>query len=395
MPERTFRVVIRNASTFTLNQSFNHLCWGDWTPGGWVPPPTIAPGQSGGLQSEGGFLSGTEGYVKYDVNAPNGRRGMIYVYWDNPWYGVTRFRFAGAPDDVLPDCDFDPPAGGSTFPPATNLDFGLDLVGYMRGTEGGGNITSVAFLTHYIVGPVSLLGLVGIDKNPTLSLVLRDADELVPSFGTSTGAITLELMSDATPAEWTGRWEGGLVRCNIVARHPSPDSLVLQQPPLTATLRDASVAPPLFIEEAFTPGPGGLLSAGESLVHAIAQGLGQDDLQRSALADAAASVLATPAALALSPRLVAQRVETIARDMHCGGTPTSIAAASARSVGRAIAKLVAPRGGVAYLGHRIVLRLFAVMQGGARIGKRLQVQRMDALGRTLSTALLDHVPDIR
>jgi hypothetical protein len=64
MPERTCRVVIQNLSkTLTLNHQFSHLCWGDWTPGGWTPPPFIGPGTSGGMQSEsGGVLTELPGF---------------------------------------------------------------------------------------------------------------------------------------------------------------------------------------------------------------------------------------------------------------------------------------------------------------------------------------------
>ena len=118
VPERVGRVVIHNrTSNMKLVKTFAHLCHGDWTPGGWVPPDTIGPGQTGGMQSEsGGVLTGAEGHAKYDViRDADGRQGMIYVYWDNPWFGVTHPRFATNAVDVHPDCDFQVPPGQSDF----------------------------------------------------------------------------------------------------------------------------------------------------------------------------------------------------------------------------------------------------------------------------------------
>src|SRR4051794_23634329 len=106
---RSFRTVVRNSSQFVLRQTFNHLCNGMWTPGGWTPPGSIARGTSGGMQGESdGFPSATTGYAKYDVirEVNNSKQGMIYLYWSNPYYGFTNFRYTAAPLDVYPDCDF-------------------------------------------------------------------------------------------------------------------------------------------------------------------------------------------------------------------------------------------------------------------------------------------------
>ncbi|GAA4028655.1 hypothetical protein GCM10022232_88160 [Streptomyces plumbiresistens] len=97
-PVRSARAVIHNrTSYYKLVKTFDHLCHGEWTPGGWLPPAVIEPGRSGGMQSESaGTATGTEGYAKYDVFFGVKRLGMVYVYWDNPFVGVTHPRLTAA-----------------------------------------------------------------------------------------------------------------------------------------------------------------------------------------------------------------------------------------------------------------------------------------------------------
>jgi hypothetical protein len=133
------------------------------------------------MQSESsGVLTGTEGYAKYDViRDADGRQGMIYVYWDNPWFGVTRPRFATNAVDVHPDCDFEVPPGQSDFFSLdVSLSFHLAPVRYGH-THGGGDVTAPGDLAQaFALGPalgiVSLFGLKGIDKDPLWEYDLRD-----------------------------------------------------------------------------------------------------------------------------------------------------------------------------------------------------------------------------
>ncbi|GIF72450.1 AbfB domain-containing protein [Asanoa siamensis] len=180
MPARVGRVVILNrTSYFRLVKSFSHLCGGEWTPGGWEPPQVIEPGRSGGMQSESdGVATGTEGYAKYDVIWGARREGMIYVYWNNPYLGVTRPRFATHASDVLPDCDYAASGDGSTFTVDKGLRFHLVPTAY-RHSDGGGDITAPGdLLAGFAAGPVGgialLFGLAGIVKDPIWEYELRD-----------------------------------------------------------------------------------------------------------------------------------------------------------------------------------------------------------------------------
>src|SRR6185436_330639 len=159
MAQREARIIIHNRSGYLrLVKTFDHLCGGQWTPD-WEPPGTIEPGADGTKWSESdGVWTGTEGYVKYDLVGPDKRHGMLYIYWDNPFYGRTTSKYITHVDDWLPDCDFEKPTDNSTFSVDTSLDFSLALTAFTH-IEGGGNITSpgdlaAAVAPFYAGGPV-------------------------------------------------------------------------------------------------------------------------------------------------------------------------------------------------------------------------------------------------
>jgi hypothetical protein len=394
MPERSFRVIIQNSSSFTLNQTFNHLCGGDWTPGGWVPPGSISPNTSGGMQSESdGIATGTEGYVKYDVNrnvgGSNTKVGMIYVYWDNPFYGYTHFRFAAAPVDVFPDCDFDAPSGGATFSDSSDLSFSLSFSDYAHGEGNAGHVPALGDFVHYAVGPVSLFGLVGIDQNPILYLKVTDHTDDTPDSGgpvptfEDLGPEKLVPLPNATPEQWAGRWGSGKVSLNI--------SLTDTEPPLLATISDNTTTPSLSFTETFTPGPDGLLLAGAALIDTLSQSHAQDHTQQVALNRAARVILRHAAITPISPRAVVSSFQSIVGNLK-SSTPTSVAIAKTQVVGKAIANLLKDKGGVAYLSNHVALRLFRVAPSAIRC---IQFQRLNALGHPISSVMLNTIQDIR
>ena len=270
MPERIFRVVIQNLTTsLTLRLQTSHLCGGDWTPGGWTPPATIGPGESGGIQSEsGGVMTGTEGYAKYEVDGP-GKRGVAYVYWSNPYHGVTHFRNEGVALDIEPDCDFDPPSPPSTFE-KENLSFSFDAVA-LGHTNSGTDITSAGDLLSLFFGPtnipvIAFLGLSRIIDDPVLYLSLNDHDRSLPPptppplFG-DLGPKSWKPLTDAGPEQWVGHWGSGRVALNIADTQA--------EPPLLATVSDWTAAPPLSMSETFTPGAEGLLVGAAPLINAV------------------------------------------------------------------------------------------------------------------------------
>jgi hypothetical protein len=98
-------------------------CHGNWTDGGWRPPPEIAPKSHGAWQSESaGIGTGTEGWVKYQIENtdsdlkadPTGKtlcvQQLVYIHWDNPFIwdsGTKPIDFTVSTSDVTPPCNSD------------------------------------------------------------------------------------------------------------------------------------------------------------------------------------------------------------------------------------------------------------------------------------------------
>jgi hypothetical protein len=105
----------------------NSLTRGIWTPGGWEPPSIIEAKTEQAWQAESsGIATGTEGYVKYKIGkvplvVPGGPppkpelADTIYIYWNNPFVGVTSAKGSSSVSDVHPDCDAPDESQGTTF----------------------------------------------------------------------------------------------------------------------------------------------------------------------------------------------------------------------------------------------------------------------------------------
>jgi hypothetical protein len=283
---------------------------------------------------------------------------------------------------VYPDCDYTIPTGSSSFAGGGGLPFALDFTGYSHGTAGGGEITSVGDFVNYVVGPVSLLGLVGIDDNPELDLQLVDGSNVAPeSFGTaSLGPVTLKLLNQAAAGQWVGDWENGDVNINIT-ESSSPRQL-------TATIYDGTTAPPLSFTDTFMPGPGSLLSAGAAVIQSLVNAQSQDSAQRTTFSEAAKSVIAQ---VVTSPQQAAKAAQQFRThlDNLATGAPTDVVQAKATTVSRAIGALVQGQGGVTYLSNHVALRLFGTFQAGKQTGEQLQYQRLDLVGRPVTSLMLN------
>jgi hypothetical protein len=207
------------------------------TASGWEPPNAIAPGATGGMQSEsGGVLTGTEGYVKYQVAGPDGAHGVVYIYWDNPYYGVTHPGWAATGGNVVtPDCDVDQPGDASRFPVNNDdLDFRLVPMAY-RHLDGGGDIISpndiaaafVLGIGGIVGGVLDLLGFEGIVDDPIWEYELRDATRaswMTPGFSTARNPIHLDVF-----------WNGGAAAIGSTWWHDGPGTSWADHQPFPIT----------------------------------------------------------------------------------------------------------------------------------------------------------------
>lgn len=399
MPQRTFRVKIANPTAdLMLTQTFSHLCNGQWT-GGWAPPAAIAPASSGGMQSESNGVFGyTEGYAKYNVAqvdsfGENMRLGMIYVYWNNPFFGITHFLFQSALGDVYPNCDFSPPKG-SPFPPDAKspVTFAFSFTEYQHGT--GGDVTNITDLLGLIAAPIVggatdpaggpvlavayLAGFQGIDKHPELDLSVGNVagPPVPPTLGGGSSTTSLKLLTHAAPGDWVGSWSSEDRKVTL--------EIALTGVQLSANIHDATVTPPITLAQTFAPGPQNLLVVDTSALGILERLEAKNPQQAVALHSAAASTIEA----ATKARTSKEVTRTHFRDLAAAGGAT---ATSAQAVGETLANLIQPDQGVAYLSEGIVLQLYAIMFLGKQSGSRVLYQRVNGSGEIIASEMTDLV----
>jgi hypothetical protein len=156
VPRRSVRITLSNNTPFNLTLvdpsiASTDPCHGNWTDGGWRPPPVIAPKTHGQWQTESsGLGTGTEGWVKYvientDFDSRTVTRcpqELVYIHWDNPfvWNNTNPIDFTVSYSDVTPPCDADkgvwtfPSHGEGSSPNCRHELFGAGVSG---GNQGG------------------------------------------------------------------------------------------------------------------------------------------------------------------------------------------------------------------------------------------------------------------
>jgi hypothetical protein len=189
MPRRSTRITLSNNTRLDLELvGTAGPCHGSWT-NDISPPQRIGPKSCGSWEAESsGIATGTEGWVKYEVQ--NTGEGcvpeLVFIYWDNPfvWASSTRaIDFSVTTADVTPPCDEDRgrwDAGGSVFPhgginpPSCTHD--------LIGVSAGGHPQSGITWWDALVSWPALLGLTVLgqmDINLEFTLALRTRDSLV------------------------------------------------------------------------------------------------------------------------------------------------------------------------------------------------------------------------
>ena len=440
MASRTFRVLIRNRSSkLVLSNTFTHLCEGGWT-GGWEPAGVICfanPGSQptifkcpnttgdGALQSESDWaFAGTEGYIKYDVFDPTlglgTRIGMVYVYWNNPFYGTTHCRFAADSSDVAPDCDYSGPGAGSVVPPGHQgqtlpftfvpswgvvnapdhgmypvigtadadpqaADFAAGLAAFGVGAGYGVGVGGL------VAGVGDLAATTGVIDHAWIQIDLIDgAPKNVGSLaGQSASNPTRSLDKQPARDEWVGQWNGSGVTVNI-SSDAAPPGRVVHVPSLTVVVQDATAQPPIAFTvpvdttaQVVRPARGAMTQQGEStLDHPTGS-----RLQPGAPAHAGASVgmnTILPARAGASARM-----RTILPPPHADTSVSMNTVVRLRGFDIARdANGVAYVDGVMYLPQGIALRLFKQYQGGTLSGYQLGYQRIGIDGRMATNQLL-------
>ena len=224
MPVRSVRIHIYNESSYlTMQRTALQSCSGSWTDG-WAPPPnTIAPGANSLFQAESdGVATGAIGYIKFDLIAANGKHGMVYLYWDNPYMGATNFKLRTDLMDVPVDCG-PTNQNASTFSDNGNpqpLDFGVQ---YAYGDQDGDNAmndTPLQTLGSVLEGPATIFGESNIIAHAWVDIHVQDQEPRGLS-STPPAMYTFSAKSNVVPSDWVGHWSGNGVDVQINSKSGS------------------------------------------------------------------------------------------------------------------------------------------------------------------------------
>jgi hypothetical protein len=221
MPVRSFKVDVSNQSSYLiLRQKGSSVCSGGWTDGWGAPPSTIGSGTSIGFQGEStAVFGGTEAWIKFDaIDGGGNRHGELYVYWNNPYYGATRFKAAIVHGDVTPDCN----QGTSEFDTndAQAPDFtGSWNMGDLDGNDGvtepitSGNLFNAVWSTGtgVLAGIPALLGTENVVAHAHLAITIQD----VQTPGYTTTSYTYNPASNPLVADWIRHWSADDVDIQI------------------------------------------------------------------------------------------------------------------------------------------------------------------------------------
>ena len=242
MPVRSVRVHIYNESSYlTMQRTALQACHGGWTDG-WAPPPTsIAPGKDSLFQAESdGVGTGTEGYIKFDLVAADGKHGMVYLYWDNPYsLGATNFKLRTDKMDVPADCG---PTNqdSSAFNDSGNpqpLDFGVQYAYGDLDGDNSMNDTPLQTLGSALEGPATIFGEVNIVAHAWVDAHIQDQEPRgLPS--TPPAMYTFSAKSNVVPNDWVGHWSGSGVDVQISSKSGSMVSVQVTdstKPPFAVT----------------------------------------------------------------------------------------------------------------------------------------------------------------
>jgi aegerolysin len=86
MAARSTDVYLTNQTPSSLSRTYANLSHGEWTED--LPPEKIEPSNQSHWKSESkGFLTGTEGIVKYHLDGA----GEVMIHWDNPFVGSNSY----------------------------------------------------------------------------------------------------------------------------------------------------------------------------------------------------------------------------------------------------------------------------------------------------------------
>jgi hypothetical protein len=169
-------------------------------------------------------MTGTQGWVKYRLrrDSDGAGRALIYLYWTNPYLGVTRPRCRIVGQDLVADCDQERPGAGSSFSGAVGEnDPPSDLSLQMVGARKNGSPTTAEDLDDLILvafAPFVVLGTAGIWER-------MEIDYRISSSAPSTllpppKPRTRSLETKPDPSTFVGTWTGASLSVSLALVGP-------------------------------------------------------------------------------------------------------------------------------------------------------------------------------
>ncbi len=395
---RIFRYDLHNnVFGHTLLLLKEHLCGGCYTPD-WEPPEQIEFGQTRGMQAEScGVMTGTQGWVKYRIrrNSDQEIRGLVYLYWTNPYFGVTFGRTALATLRWTANCDEDAPAAGSGFSSDEDPPFGFKLS--MEGTSHNGSPTDIdelGDLYRVPLAPVFIFGAGGIWERMDVRMKLS-SDEM-PSVFPAPGQRTLSLETQPRRSILEGQW--------------SDDRATVGIRPIWAgqyevTLADTTPGRPLNVTTECSFGTGGLakMFTGDHVVESMVVTknvtASHTDVAKAMVASAGMSAVLRTAgmlssngasALGMSTSEVVTAASLKKQVREIGVQDSAVVdalAVTAAEHAKESHYTLWPAPGVA-------LQLYKELENGRTAGYKLLYQRVLADGAVLSSAFLTFRPPL-
>jgi hypothetical protein len=398
MPARVFRYLVTNkVQGHTLRLLTEHLCGGCYT-SQWEPRSSIPSGTAGGVQAEScGFLTGTRGWVKYDLirDSDGVKRALLYLYWTNPYFGVTFGKQTLVAMNLQADCDEDAPGAGSTFSlGAAGNDPPSDLKLKTDSVRKNGSPTNIDEVTDILrIGalpvPVWIFGAGQIWERMEIDVSLSSTSE--PTLLPPPGARTRTLDTTPSPATLAGGWTGEHVRIDI-AYHGFKQFHV--------SISDTTPGRPLTVNASCSLGAGGVAdfltvkpSVLRSMIVSDSIAATPQDIGRAAVALTSVSsalleagaVESAPASwlgLSVRPRTSAAELLKAATSYGVGESAVLTAATEAA------AALMRDADFTLHPAPAIALRLYRELENNSLIGYSLHYQRLAEDGQVVKDTYL-------
>jgi hypothetical protein len=403
MPARVFRYLVNNkVQGHTLRLLAEHLCGGCYT-SLWEPRSSIPSGTAGGVQAEScGFLTGTQGWVKYDLirDSDGVKRALLYLYWTNPYFGVTYGKQTLVAMNLQADCDEDAPGAGSTFSvgadgnaPPSDLNLATDSIRKNGSPTNIDEVTDVLRL-GVVQTPVWIFGAGQIWERMEIDVSLSSTSQ--PALLPPPGARTRTLDTTPSPATLAGGWTGEHVRIDI-AYHGYKQFHV--------SISDTTPGRPLSIASSCALGAGGAAdflavrpSVLRSMVVSTTISATPHDIGRAAVALTSASrallaagaIESAPAnSLGLSARPKPSASELLKEATSYGVSESAVLTA----VTEAAAALMTDADFTLHPAPGIALRLYRELENNSLIGYSLHYQRLAEDGQVVKdTYLAPYIP---